>query len=295
MHYGITIPNFGPFFDVRVLADLARDAEQAGWDGFFIWDHVYWQLFPISDPWMALTAIALSTERIRLGPMVTPLARRRPTKLARETVTLDHLSGGRLILGVGLGVRPQEWGQLGEETNLRTRGRMLDEALDVLTQLWRGEAVSHHGEHYIVDVHDPPGFDGMVPFSPPALQQPRIPIWVGGRWPNKPPFRRGARWDGIAPTSVRGGIYERLTPAQIAECVSYTYSYRTDSTPLEVVIQGHTDGDDREHDRAQVATFQAAGATWWLEECSPFSFGWDRSGPWPVERITQRIRRGPPK
>jgi alkanesulfonate monooxygenase SsuD/methylene tetrahydromethanopterin reductase-like flavin-dependent oxidoreductase (luciferase family) len=295
MQYGISIPNFGPFFDVRLLADLARDAEDAGWEGFFLWDHVYWNAFPISDPWMALTAIALRTEKVRLGTMVTPLARRRPTKLARETVTLDHLSGGRTILGVGLGVRPQEWDQLGEEVDLSVRGQMLDEALEVLTRLWRGEAPSHYGDYYTVDVHDPPGFEGPVPFDPSALQMPRIPVWVGGRWPNKRPFRRGARWDGIVPTSVRGGIYERLTPAQLRECVEYTLRHRTSAEPLEVVIGGHTEGRDPAHDREHVDSYQDAGATWWLEDLSPFALGWTWEGPWPVDVMRERIRRGPPR
>src|SRR5690348_5279774 len=104
MRYAINTPNFGAFSDARVMADLAREAEEAGWDGFFIWDHIghHWPA-PTADPWVELTAMALATERIKLGTMVTPLPRRRPWKLARETVTLDRLSGGRLILGVGIG------------------------------------------------------------------------------------------------------------------------------------------------------------------------------------------------
>ncbi len=295
MQYGISIPNFGPYFDIRRLATLSRDAEEVGWDGFFLWDHVYWALFPISDPWMALTAIALQTTRLRIGTMVTPLPRRRPVKLARETVTLDHVSSGRLILGIGLGVRPQEWEHLGDEADLVVRGRMLDEGLQVLERLWRGDAVKHHGEHYTVHVRDLPGHAGAVPFAPPAHQQPRIPVWVGGRWPNRPPFRRGALWDGIIPTSVRGGIHERLTPEQLRECVRYTTSLRVVDQPLEVAIGGHTDGNDLARDRAHVAAYQQAGATWWLEDLSPWAFGWQSQGDWPMARMEERVRQGPPR
>src|SRR5690349_2158375 len=121
MRYGISIPPFAEFSDVRMLADLAREAESAGWDGFFVWDHMMMGPFPIADPWIALAAIALATSRVRIGPMVTPLPRRRPTKLARETITLDHLSGGRLILGVGTGFGPWEYEYLGEQGDARVR------------------------------------------------------------------------------------------------------------------------------------------------------------------------------
>lgn len=149
MNYGVTIPNFGHFFNPRSLAALAHDAEEAGWDGFFLWDHVFYGLFPTVDPWIALAAIAMATYHMRIGPMVTPLPRRRPPKLARETVSLDHLSGGRLTLGVGIGALPWEWDHLGEQTNIRTRGAMLDEGLDLLTEIWSGRPVTHRGEHYI--------------------------------------------------------------------------------------------------------------------------------------------------
>ena len=132
MNYGIYLPPFGPYSDARVLADLARDAEQTGWDGFFLWDHIApapdWPK-PMVDPWIALTAVALNTQTIQFGPMVTPLPRRRPWKYARETVSLDRLSGGRLIAGVGIGLGDQEWDRLDEETDIKTRGAMLDEGI----------------------------------------------------------------------------------------------------------------------------------------------------------------------
>lgn len=294
MRYGISIPNFGPYVDARLLAELAYRAEEAGWDGFFVWDHVYWNVLPIADPWVSLTAIAMRTERVRIGTMVTPLPRRRPVKLARETVTLDHLSGGRLTLGVGLGVRAQEWEQLGEESDLRVRGEMLDESLEVLQQLWRAEAPEHHGRHYTVHVHDLPDREGSVAFTPGSLQQPRIPVWVGGRWPNKRPFRRGARWDGIVPTTLAGGVKERMTSEALRECVEYTLRHRETDGPFDVAIGGHTDGMDRSVDWDHVSAYERAGATWWLEDLSPFPFGWNWSGAWPTERMQERVLAGPP-
>src|SRR5689334_13471095 len=179
---------------------MARDAEAAGWDGFFLWDHVILWPTPTCDPWVALAAVALATERVRIGPLVTPLPRRRITKLARETVTLDHLSNGRLVLGVGIGLGPWEWEYLGEETDLRTRGAMLDEGLELLTKLWSGEPVMHEGRFYTCRGDKGPNDPTPIPtpFLPRPVQ-PRIPVWVAGTWPKKPPFRRAARWDGVVP------------------------------------------------------------------------------------------------
>src|SRR5215216_1948602 len=151
VRYGVSVPNFGVGVDARAITELAREAEEAGWDGFFLWDHLLAfspGSVPVVDPWVALTAVALSTSRLRLGPLVTPLPRRRPVKLARETVTLDHLSGGRLVLGVGSGSGPWEWDYLGDEPSPTTRGEQLDEGLDLLTKLWSGEPVLHNGKHY---------------------------------------------------------------------------------------------------------------------------------------------------
>ena len=135
MRFAITAPNFGDYFDVRRLAALARDAEQAGWDGFFLWDHLLYGPVPVADPWVALTAIALNTERLRFGTLVTPLPRRDLPKLARETVSLDHLSHGRLTLGVGTGAGPWEWAYLGHVADERVRGAMLER---VIRSLIRG-------------------------------------------------------------------------------------------------------------------------------------------------------------
>src|SRR5437870_13324307 len=190
MRFAVTLPHFGPYADARLLSELALEAEDAGWDGFFIWDHISWGMSgtPMVDPWVALTAVALNTSRIRFGPMVTPLPRRRPTKIARETVSLDRLSDGRFILGVGIGQGEDEWENLGDEGDPKVRGAMLDEALDLLEQLWSGQPVNHEGTYYTVK---------HSIYVPTPVQEPRIPIWVAGVWPNKKPFRRAARWDGV--------------------------------------------------------------------------------------------------
>jgi alkanesulfonate monooxygenase SsuD/methylene tetrahydromethanopterin reductase-like flavin-dependent oxidoreductase (luciferase family) len=277
MHYGIYLPNFGEYGDPRLLAELAHEAEVAGWEGFFLWDHMQWSgQEPVVDPWVALTAMALRTERLRLGPLVTPLSRRRPWKLARETVTLDHLSGGRLILGVGLGAPPREdFGAFGEVVAPQVRATLLDEGLAVLTGLWSGQPFSYAGTQY--QVHD-------VCFLPPPVQQPRIPIWVGGNWPTKAPFRRAARWDGVVPQKQGQGNH-RLTPAEIRDVLTYLKAHRASETPVEVVHWGGTSGRDVAEDRAILTPFVEAGLTWWLEVRR------NRS----LAAMRERIRTGPPQ
>jgi alkanesulfonate monooxygenase SsuD/methylene tetrahydromethanopterin reductase-like flavin-dependent oxidoreductase (luciferase family) len=176
MQFGIHIPPFGPFSDLRALADFAAEAEQVGWDGFFLWDDVTFNPpVTLADPWIALAAIALRTQRVRIGPLVTPLPRRRPHKLAREVITLDHLSAGRLILGVGSGGGADEFDNLGEASDAKVRGSMLDEGLEVLSGLWSGEPYSFEGAHYHVKA---------AHFLPRPVQVPRVPIWVAVVWPS---------------------------------------------------------------------------------------------------------------
>ena len=175
MRFAVDVPNFGDFADPRLFADLARRAEEAGWDGLFVWDHVTHSKQArrqIADPWVLLTAAALATQRIRLGPMITPVPRRRVSKLAREVTTLDRLTGGRMILGVGTGAPiADEYGTFGEPTDLRLLAAHLDEGLEALNLLWSGEPVTFRGEHVVVD---------DVAFLPTPVQRPRVPIC---RWP----------------------------------------------------------------------------------------------------------------
>ncbi|HEX5505888.1 MAG TPA: LLM class flavin-dependent oxidoreductase [Thermomicrobiales bacterium] len=281
MQYGISVPNFADYADPRALADLARDAEAAGWDGFFLWDHILfdtaWRL-PLADPWVALAAVAASTTRVRLGPLVTPLARRRPWKVARETVTLDHLSGGRLILGVGLGYPPgAEFGQFGEETDNRVRARKLDEGLDILTGLWSGEPFAYAGEQYRLQ---------ETVFLPRPVQRPRIPIWVAGYWPNRAPFRRAARWDGVCPGSLNTSWDELMPLADLRATLAYIRAHRAGAAPYDVVVGGYTPGDDRAAGAAVVAPYAAAGVTWWIENIHGLRG--------PFDAMRERVRQGPP-
>ncbi len=283
MRYGIYLPNFGPYGDAHTLAALARDAEASGWDGFFLWDHIAgWQL-DIVDPWVALTAVALNTHRIRIGTTVTPLPRRRPWKVARETVSLDRLSGGRLILSVGIGLGQGEWDDLGEVTDLKTRGAMLDEALDVLVGLWSGEPFSYNGTHYHLN---------NVRFTPVALQKPRIPIWVGGFWPNAAPFKRAARWDGAFPLFNPEAPESELD--QLEKAVALLQTERKSNAPFDIVCTGITPGENRSRAAAITHSYAERGATWWLECIAPFRFDKGFDEPWPVDELRERILQGPP-
>jgi alkanesulfonate monooxygenase SsuD/methylene tetrahydromethanopterin reductase-like flavin-dependent oxidoreductase (luciferase family) len=280
MQFAIDLPPFGPFSDANLIAQLAVEAEEAGWNGFFLWDHINYKFggspepVAIADPWIHLAAIALRTTSIKLGPMVTPLARRRPWKLARETVTLDHLSGGRLVLGVGLGSDADgEYHDFGEPTDARAHGAMLDEGLAILTRLWSGEEVSFQGQHYQLS---------PVRFLPTPVQTPRIPIWVAGIWPHKKPFRRAAQFDGVYPQQHGTA----LTPDDFREILAFIQTQRTQATPFEGLAYGQTSGTDHARDAAHVAAYAQAGATWWLEHFRPQHT---------LEQVRQRIRQGPPR
>lgn len=259
MRFGLYVPNFGRSFGyAETLADLARTAEDSGWDGFFIWDHIQMDKtkpVPMVDPWIGLTAMATATERIRLGTTVTPIPRRRPWKLARETVSVDHLSHGRLTLGVGLGSPlEEEFRVFGEMSDTKIRGRMLDEGIEVLLGLWGGKPFSFDGQYYKID---------NARFYPKPFQSPRIPIWVAGTWPNKKPFIRAAGLDGIFPLSA--GFRRRLTPSNFKDILEFIEAKRTAETPFDVIAMGMTSGQKPEKRRKNVAEYYEAGATWWLE------------------------------
>lgn len=288
MRFGITLPPFADFSDPRTLAELAHDAEKARWDGFFVWDAVFFDptFHPMADPWVSLAAVAMHTERLRIGTMVTPLARRRPWKLARETVSVDRLSNGRLTLGVGLG-DPVQWdfGFFDEATDSKLRARKLDEGLDVLTGLWSGQPFSYQGEQYNVK---------EVTFRPTPVQSPRIPIWVGGWWPNKPPLRRAARWDGVCP----GKWGSTISPDEWRELLAYIQKYRTANAPFDAVHIGATPGDNPTQAAELVESYAQAGVTWWIESVDPWRFGWSFEVPWAPEAtvlMRERVKQGPPK
>ncbi|HEY0166517.1 MAG TPA: LLM class flavin-dependent oxidoreductase [Jatrophihabitans sp.] len=291
MRHAVSVPCFGTGLDAALVADWAASAEAAGWDGFFLWDHLFaFAPGPVDvvDPWIALTAAACATRRIRLGTMVTPLPRRRPIVVARQTVTLDRLSQGRLVLGVGIGGGPFEWDYCGEQTEAVIRGEMLDEHLELLERLWTGEPVHHQGRHYRTA-----GPDWSAVCYPPPLQQPRIPIWVGGTWPGTRPFRRAARWDGVAPMRLDGGWEVADTAAVAARMASLraASSPGTD-TPYDIAVPGETQGDDPGRIERH-AEHRDAGATWWVEAVHPWRYGWQEGRPWPLTAMRERIEAGP--
>jgi alkanesulfonate monooxygenase SsuD/methylene tetrahydromethanopterin reductase-like flavin-dependent oxidoreductase (luciferase family) len=289
MRFAVDVPNFGDFADPRVLADLARRAEQAGWDGLFVWDHVTHRKElrrAIADPWVLLAAAALATERIRLGTMVTPVARRRVSKLAREVTTLDRLSGGRMILGVGLGAPiPDEFGSFGETTDPKVLAARLDEGLTALNLLWSGEPVTFRGQHVVVE---------DVVFRPTPVQRPRVPVWVGGEWPARPPMRRAARWDGAMPILLDGDGPRRRPrqpdAATVAEIHGFLAGQRAaaglEREPFDLVVSGTSPAAPAAA-ADLTGPLAAAGATWWAE-CM-----WDDLER--AEPMVRRVDQGPPR
>ncbi len=243
MRRGIHVPNFGPFGAATAVAELGAIAERAGWDGVFVWDHIVRHEgdFDVVDPWTALAATAVATERVLLGPLVTPLPRRRPWNVAKAAVSLDQLSGGRLVLGVGSGTpRGAELSAFGEETDAKRRGDMLDEGLAIVRAAWTGEPVSLAGEHYRVD---------GIRFLPTPRRAGGIPIWgatesVGGR-----PVRRAATLDGVFPIGV--------APDDLPLLIDAVGRERVEAGTFDVVTVSR---------EADAPSWEAAGATWWLRQ-----------------------------
>lgn len=254
MRSGLFLPLFGELAEPAVVAGLAAEAEAAGWAGVFVWDHIQYRspVTAVADPWITLAAIATRTEQVTLGPMVTPITRRRPQKLARETVSLDRLSGGRLVLGVGLGADTSgELSAFGEDTEPRRLGQRLDEGLELLEALWSGDQVRHRGEAFMAE---------GVQFLPMAVQQPRIPVWVAARYPHRAPLRRAARYEGLFPI-------ELTRPDDLVEMLAEVAGHRTSSNALAVATQGWPGDDPR--------PWADAGATWWLVRFDPFTVSAD--------------------
>lgn len=249
MRYGVSVPNFGSFADPIRLVRLAVVAEEAGWDGFFVWDHMAVDDgLETLDPWTILGVVAATTDRISLGPMVTPLPRRRPWVVARQATTVDHLSGGRLTLGVGIGNPPdEEFGRFGEPTDDRVRADMLDEALHVIQRMWSGEAFTHRGEHYTVRESS---------FAPTPVRPQGIPIWVAATWPNRRPLLRATRYQGAFPFKADMSSW---TTDDLGELVSFLSVRRGDLDGFDVVISGPFD-----QARSRSEEFGRAGVTWML-------------------------------
>jgi alkanesulfonate monooxygenase SsuD/methylene tetrahydromethanopterin reductase-like flavin-dependent oxidoreductase (luciferase family) len=284
MRFSVNIPNFGDFADARTVARVAVAAERAGWDALFVWDHVVHHKerrrgVPFGDPWMLLTAAALATSRITLGPLVTPVARRRPEQLARQVATLDALSGGRVIFGAGLGGPiDDEFGSFGETTDPVVLAEKLDEGLELLSRYWSGEPVNHDGRHYRVE---------DVTLLPATVQRPRPPVWIGGFWPHRRPMRRAARWDGAVPLFATAGHGQAPSPDQVRDVVSYLREQRGNG-PFDVVVGGVSPADPTRAAEL-VAPLAAAGATWWDERQLITGPDLDR-----LEPVLRRIEAGPP-
>lgn len=265
MKYAISLPNGGTCGQPKQLAKFASMAEAAGWDAIFLEDYIIWQghnNVPTYDPWVSLAAMAVRTKTIRLGTMVTPVARRRPWKLARETVSLDHLSGGRLILGVGVGETriDTSFTRFGEETEARPRAAMVDEALEVLARLWSGKRFTHDGRFYHLR---------NVRFLPRPLQRPRIPVWIGGVWPRPGAVQRALRWDGACLYKLPPE--EEFTPQDVSDLAALVRTRRKSKTPFDIVV-GHAVWQrekDIGRERAHIESLAEAGATWWSEYVPP--------------------------
>lgn len=272
VRFGVYLPAFGPFGDPAVLADLAVRAEASGWDGVFLWDHLVRADLPVADAWTCLAAMAHATRAIRLGPMVTPLARRRPWVVARQAATVSALSGGRLILGTGLGSDESgDFSRFGEPAGRRARAEMYDEGLAVARAVWSGQAFRHEGQHYQVSL------DQGTPAPYP------IPVWVASSTGHPRVMRRAAGCDGIFPDlpgqapavadlrALRAALASAGLPA---------------GRPFDIAVAGNASPAWRESFQVDLAGLAQAGMTWWLESLIHFD---------PLELSLAVVDAGPPR
>jgi len=288
MKYGFIFPGTDP----ELAVELAPLAEASGWDAFFVWEGIW-----ATDPWATLAAAAMVTERIRLGTMLTPVPRRRPWELAGQTMTVDRLSNGRVILSVGLGVAAEfdeRFWIFEDDPGRKVRAELLDEGLDMLQHLWRAEPFEYEGAHYRAK-----RAERLLPPSP--VQEPRIPTWVVGVWPRKRSMHRVARYDGWIPNydpSAADGVdpleqQRRYTPEIAAEAIAWIHAEREQAgladRPFDITQEGTTTGTDRAADAAVVRPWADAGVTWWLEA------DWQVSAEAVADYARDRLRAGPPR
>lgn len=275
MKFGVTFP----YIDAPIIAELAEEAEAAGWDGIFVWDSI-WGI----DAWVTLTAVAMRTKRATLGVLLTPLSRRKPWEVASQTATLDRVSNGRLVFPVGLGAPETGWASFGEETDRKIRAERMDEGLDILTGLWKGQPFNYSGTHYQIK-------ETSFVVPPPPLQQPRIPIWVVGAWPSEKSMQRVVKYDGLLPMKMGDkGASPVFTPDDIRVMQAYVAERRTLTTPFDIVIEGETPGDQPEQAISQVQKWAESGATWWQEDI--WASVYEKDG---IEGMRRRIKQGPPR
>lgn len=274
LKFGVALPYAG----ARTVARLASLAEQAGWDGCFLGDAIWCE-----DPMIALAAAAMETQRIRLGPLIIPVPLRRPWKIASESVALDHLSDGRLILGLGAGAVWMGWQSFPDEvTDARARAEMLDETIDILTLLYQRKQFDYEGRHYHLKLT----LMDEIHYPPRPVQQPRIPLWVVGIWPRKKSMQRILKCDGVVVEKRnQDGTGAEVSPADLCEIKAYVDANRTPTTSFDIVLGGKSAGLDRAQQRDTLLPRREAGLTWWVEELIGE----------PDEQVVERIRQGPPR
>jgi alkanesulfonate monooxygenase SsuD/methylene tetrahydromethanopterin reductase-like flavin-dependent oxidoreductase (luciferase family) len=271
--FGIYIANYGITNDPQDYIDLAILSENNGWDGFFLWDHIFLssdKTQPFLDPWIILSAVAVKTKRIKLGTTITPLARRRPWIIAKEVSTLDRLSKGRMILGVGLGI-DCDFSVFGENTDRLIRSEKLDESLHILKGLWANKPFTFKGKHYNIKEAD---------FFPKPFQE-KIPIWVGGTWPIKKPFQRAAQYDGVFP--LKAGE-DSLSPNDYKEIIKYIDKYRSSSDSYDIIKSIYSTGIKEEDE--WINDYLNVGITWFVEAIWP--------GRGSLDDFKKIVSRGPP-
>ena len=270
--FGLYLPNFGELAKPENMVKLAKLAEENGWEGIFLWDHIPADpSMAAYDPWLLLTLVASNSETLRVGTTVTPLARRRPQKIAKEIVTLDHISKGRVILGIGLGVK-EEYESYGESFKPREVAEKLDECVEILRLLWSGEPVDYQGKHYTITAQHLP-----------TPVQKQVPIWVAGTWPNKAPFRRAAKHQGVYP--MRVGFEKLLTAEEYGDILGYIKKHRGDLENYDVVKGVYSDTDPEKN--GWIKGYVDVGANWILECVDP----WRGS----LDDLFEIVKRGPPK
>jgi alkanesulfonate monooxygenase SsuD/methylene tetrahydromethanopterin reductase-like flavin-dependent oxidoreductase (luciferase family) len=263
--------------DARQAAEYAYEAEKAGWDGFFVPDAPYG-----FDPWVMLTAATMRTERIKLGTMLTPVSRRRPWKLASELMTLDLLSGGRVILGVGLGAVDTGFAEFGEETDRKVRAELVEETLDIVKKLFENKPFSYKGKHNQLK---------PMKFLPdlPKGYKPSVTIWMVGAWKREKSMARAIQYDGLLPNVIGDkGASGAYPPETVREMRAYIDQHRTLTTPYDIVVESTTPGDDPKKAADKVRPFAEAGATWYLEAM------WDVKNN-SLAGLLKRIQQGPPR
>ena len=273
MNYGVALPYTTP----RTVAKLAKLAEESGWDGCFLGDAI-WTL----DPMINLAAAAMTTSHIRLGTMITPVPLRIPWKLASESLALDHLSEGRLTLGLGAGAVWMGWNAFPDEvSDTRARAEMLDETIDILTLLYQRKQFDYDGNHYHLKLTQ---LD-LQHYPPRPIQQPRVPLWCVGLWPHKKSMQRVLKCDGmIVEKRNPENQWEEVTANDIREIKASLEANRTIDTPFDIVLNGKVADLDRSQLQDKLLPLIEAGATWWIEDLYAAS----------EETATNRIRRGPP-